>query len=471
MQPKFKTAPIERDGRLQPRFHPAAIPIQRVGQDKPPAPEGAGVSIKTKYYAALVCALIWASVSFFATGPWLSELTPLIGEPAAYLLVIGIVAIPGFINAFLVSSLLMDRRPERLLITTIPGLTILVAAYNEEQSILGTLQSIAAQDYPGPLDVIVINDGSTDGTMDVLRSVSYPWLRIVDLKTNAGKANALNRGLDIARHALTVTLDGDSYLYKNALLNVVSRFLSEHPDTAAVAGAVLVRNSRANLITQVQEWDYFHGIASVKRVQSMYQGTLVAQGAFSLYRTPVLREVGGWPDLVGEDIVLTWAILERGYRVGYCEDACSFTNAPDSFKQFIRQRQRWSRGLIEALKLHWRLLFHKRMSTVFIWFNLTLPYMDAVYTATFIPGLVLALFGVYWLAGPMTLLVLPLTMLVNYLMFSVQSAMFQTQGLKVRRNRKGFIFYALFYGAVLQPACVIGYMKEIFNMKKNWGTK
>lgn len=419
----------------------------------------------------MLFALTWSAISFFAAGRWLNDLAGLAGSVIAYVIVLGIVTVPGFINAFLVSSLLLDRRPARLPVAKLPGVTILIAAYNEEQSILATLESIGAQDYGGQLDVIAINDGSTDSTLERLRSVSYPWLRVLDLGKNGGKAKALNEGLALARHPLTITLDGDSFLYKNALVNLVGRYLSEPPDTGAVAGAVLVRNSRFNVVTKAQEWDYFHGIASIKRVQSMYRGTLVAQGAFSIYRTDLLRSLGGWPDLVGEDIVLTWAILERGYRVGYCEDACSFTNAPASFGQFIRQRQRWSRGLIEAFKCHWRLLFRRRLSTIFIWFNVMIPFMDVVYTATFIPGLVLALFGYYWLAGPMTLLVLPLTMIVNYLMYSVQSAMFATQGLKVRRNRFGFFVYALFYGAVLQPACVVGYIKEVFNMPKKWGTK
>jgi biofilm PGA synthesis N-glycosyltransferase PgaC len=296
-------------------------------------------------------------------------------------------------------------------------------------------------------------------------------LQILDLERNSGKANALNEGLTRAIHPLTITLDGDSYLYKNALRHLVGRFLCDPPNTAAVAGCVLVRNSRLNLVTKIQEWDYFHGIAAVKRLQSLFQGILVAQGAFSLYRTDVLYEVGGWPECVGEDIVLTWAILSGGHRVGHCEDAISFTNGPTTFRQFIQQRQRWSRGLIEAFKVHWRLLFRWRMSTVFIWWNLLFPYMDVIYTLVFIPGLVLALFGYYWLAGPMTLLVLPLAFAANYLMFYIQSAMFTAQRLKVRRNRLGFLVYVLFYGIVLQPACLLGYLKELLNLRKHWGTK
>lgn len=420
---------------------------------------------------SLAFALAWVGVSLWLASGWLADLSELIGRPLTIALIAAVVVVPGVVNAFLVASLKMDKRPTRRHHAALPGVTILIAAYNEQDSILSTLSSIAAQDYPGPLEVIAINDGSSDGTMDRLRSVHYPWLRVLDLKQNGGKARALNAGLKLARHAMTVTLDGDSYLYKNALRNIVSRYVDAGPETAAVAGTVLVRNSRQNMVTRMQEWDYFHGIAAVKRIQSMYRGTMVAQGAFSLYRTAVLREVGGWPESIGEDIVITWNILERGYRVGYCEDACSFTNAPDTLRQFVRQRQRWSRGLIEAMKSHWRLLFKARLSTFFVWYNLFIPYVDLVYTLTFIPGLVLAFAGYYWLAGPMTLLVLPLAMLVNYQIYAIQSNMFETQDLKVRKNLLGFLVYALFYGAILQPACVVGYFKEIFSMPKHWGPK
>jgi biofilm PGA synthesis N-glycosyltransferase PgaC len=429
------------------------------------------VPVRVKFVVTLLAALLWALLSLTLAERWISDLSLLVGRVLAYLVIFGIAILPGFMNAFLVVGLLLDRRPARARAIAYPGITVLVAAYNEQDSILATLASLDKQDYPAPMQVVVINDGSTDGTMDLLRTASYPWLQVVDLVQNAGKANALNEGLKLAAHELTITLDGDSYLYRNALKHLVGRFLSDPPNTAAVAGCVLLRNSRLNLVTKIQEWDYFHGIAAIKRLQSLFQGTLVAQGAFSLYRTQVLHEVAGWPECVGEDIVLTWAMLNRGYRVGYCEDAVTFTNAPTTFKQFIRQRQRWSRGLIEAFKTHGGLLFRPRMSTVFIWWNLLFPYMDAIYTLAFIPGIVLALFGYYWLAGPMTLLVLPLAFVVNYLMFFIQSRMFTSQGLKVRRNPIGFVVYALFYGVVLQPGCVLGYLSEMLNLRKHWGTK
>ncbi|MFD2368152.1 glycosyltransferase [Pseudoduganella sp. GCM10020061] len=450
--------------------YPALPPS--VVRELPPEPEQAtGVPVRVKFAIAVACAFGWTGVSLWLATKWMADLSALIGQPLTYALMFAILVVPGMANAFIVASLAMDRRPPRRRYATLPGVTILVAAYNEEASILSTLASINEQDYPGPVDVIVINDGSRDRTMALLESVSYPWLRVLDLKKNGGKARALNEGLKLARHQLTITIDGDSCLYKDALRNLVSRYVQSSSDTAAVAGSVMVRNSRQNAVAKVQDWDYFHGMAAVKRIQSMYEGTLVAQGAFSLYRTSVLREVGGWPESVGEDIVVSWAILQRGYKVGYCEHAVLFTNAPDTMGQFIRQRERWSRGLIEAFKSHWRLLFKKRLSTVFIWYNLFVPYVDLVYTLTFVPGIALALAGYFWLAGPMTLLLLPLAMLFNLQIFMIQSRMFDTQGLKVRRNLAGFLGYALLYGAVMQPACLVGYFKEIFRTKKTWGTK
>lgn len=403
---------------------------------------------------------------------WIEDLGNILTPAIAYVVVYGIAVIPGFMNAFLVASLLQDQRPKfRVDGSKLPPITVLIAAYNEENAIAATVESLARQNYPGELNVIVINDGSTDGTMTVLSGLRYPWLSVLDLKRNVGKAQALNEGLKLVKTAITLTVDGDSYLYRHALENLMRRYLSDPDNTKAVAGAVLVRNSRLNLVTRIQEWDYFHGIAAVKRLQSLFQGTLVAQGAFSAYDTQVLRDLGGWPPMVGEDIVLTWGILEAGYRVGFAENACLFTNAPTTWRQFIRQRQRWSRGLVEALKLHWRLLFKPRMTALFIWWNLFFPYLDLVYTLAFLPGIVLALFGAYWIAGPMTLLVLPLAMLVNYLMFRIQSAMFDEQRLKIRRNLFGFFFYAVFYSAVLQPACVAGYIQELMWRTKSWGTK
>jgi biofilm PGA synthesis N-glycosyltransferase PgaC len=295
---------------------------------------------------------------------------------------------------------------------------------------------------------------------------------IVDYPENRGKAAVLNSGLRLAAHDLIVTIDGDTRLKPDALTDIVERLLSDPPGTVAVAGAVLVRNSRENLLTGAQEWDYFHGIAAVKRMQSMYHGTLVAQGAFSVYDKAALIEVGGWPECVGEDIVLTWALLKKGHRIGYAEDAIVFTNAPTTFRQFALQRKRWSRGLIEALHHHEDLLFVPRLSAMFIWWNLLFLPLDLVYTFIFIPGVIAAIFfHIFWIAGPMTLAVLPLAGLWNLVIYRVQSRMMHDQGLKVRHNPSGLIFYLLVYTLLMQPVCVWGYWSELLGLTKKWGTK
>ena len=90
----------------------------------------------------------------------------------------------------------------------------------------------------------------------------------------------------------------------------------------------------------------------MKRQQGLFQGTMVAQGAFSVYRTGALAGAGGWPDQIGEDIVLTWAMMREGGRVGYERTAIAFTGAPEDVRSFSRQRRRWARGMIEGLSEH-----------------------------------------------------------------------------------------------------------------------
>ena len=293
---------------------------------------------------------------------------------------------------------------------------------------------------------------------------------MINLNSNQGKAAALNIGLEEAQYSKIVTIDADSYLFKDALARITERYASDPINTRAVAGTTLVRNSRENWLTQSQEWDYFHGIATVKRVQSLNQGTLVAQGCFSLYDKDALNEIGGWPETVGEDSVLNWALLEKGYGIGYCEDAIIFTVVPNTLKGLVRQRQRWARGMIEAFKYHPGILFKPRLSTFFIWWDLFFPLMDLTFTFAFIPGIILALLGHYWIVGPMTLSLFPIALFINWLMFNTESKMFEAQGLHVRKNILGFLIYLLPYSMILQPAAVVGYFLEFLGVRKVWGT-
>jgi biofilm PGA synthesis N-glycosyltransferase PgaC len=424
------------------------------------------IGVRGKFAFAVLISGAWFLLTLFIALPWIAELSSRIGTALAIVAIGGIALVPGFMNAFLIASLMLDRRPARSKPSRYPPVTILIPAYNDEASIADTLRSIANQDYPGTFEAFVIDDASDDRTAAIVDACDDDWVHLLRQPRTAGKPAALNRGLAEARFDLVVTLDAASFLYRDALRNLVERYLSDPPNTRAVAGTMLVRNSRRNWVTRAQEWDYFHGIAAIKRVQSLYHGTLVAQGACSLYERVALREIGGWVDCVGEDIVLTWAMLRKGWRVGHAEDACCFMNAPETLHQFVRQRKRWARGMIEAFRRFPDILITPRLSTLFIWWSLLFPWLDLAYTVFFIPGIVLALFGVYWLAGPLTLALLPMSVGVNYLMYRVGSQMFASNGLRVRRNLSGFLTYAFVYSLILQPAYAAGYFSEMLGLGK-----
>jgi poly-beta-1,6-N-acetyl-D-glucosamine synthase len=205
---------------------------------------------------------------------------------------------------------------------------------------------------PPPVDVppasaLVADDGSTDATTAAVEVIGFEHPRVgLVTVSHRGKANALNVGLLIAATPLVATCDADTLLMPYALRHAVARLESSPADTVAVAGSVMVRNSRRNWLTAMQSWDYLLGIGSVKREQSLMRRTLVAQGAFSVYRTDAVRAVGGWPDMIGEDIVLTWAMLDRGGRTTYEPTAIAFTDVPITLRALARQRRRWARGMI-----------------------------------------------------------------------------------------------------------------------------
>ncbi len=447
--------------------------------DRPPwTPLSRLRTIPLKFAAALAIAFAWTGLSIWLSQPWLADLSALTNPAFALLAITFIAYAPGFMNAFLFATLAFDRRPPRRHPLAYPPVSILVAAYNEAEAIADTLESLAGQDFAGDFEILVLNDGSTDATSAVARAaiarLSFPpqaSVRLIDYPQNAGKAAVLNRGLALAKHDVIVTIDADSWIHRDGLRHLVERLMSDPSETQAVAGAVMARNSRTNFLTSAQEWDYFHGISAVKRMQSMFHGTLVAQGAFSAYRRPALEAVGGWPPCVGEDIVVSWALLEREGRIGYAEDAICFTNVPTTLEGFAKQRRRWSRGLIEAFKAHKALLFKRHLRTVFIWWNLCFPPMDLVFTFVFIPGLVLAAFGKFYIVGPATLAVLPLAVLWNLFIFRIQRRTFHAEHLRVRRNLGGFLFYAFAYSLLVQPVSVLGYGSELVGLRKTWGTK
>jgi biofilm PGA synthesis N-glycosyltransferase PgaC len=429
------------------------------------------IPLRLKLVLVALVSLSWVGFSLWLAVPWIQDLGQSITVPLAAALIAGIAIIPGYLNAHLISSLLFDKAPPLRFDLDFPAITLVVACFNEEDQIEETLDYAAVQDFPGELRILVADDGSTDGTVELAELCADvdPRIKVRSFE-HGGKANTLNQALMEVETPLVATVDADTLLMPEALKRCVARLLVSPPTTVAVAGAVFVRNSRTNLLTQAQEWDYFLGIASIKRQQGLFQGTLVAQGAFSVYRTEPVKEVGGWPDAIGEDIVLTWAMMDKGAGVSYEKTAVAFTDAPETARAFAKQRRRWARGMIEGLREFGPALIKGRRAYAHsVLVDYIFPYVDVVYSIAFPVGIFLALaFQNYAIVGPLTLLVLPLNMILSGVMFKLSRDSFREVGLHVRRNLKGFFSYLLLYQLFMSPVSVVGYVQELFRAKRNW---
>lgn len=251
----------------------------------------------------------------------------------------------------------------------------------------------------------------------------------------------------------------------------MNKLVNSNKKTVATAGCLFVKNAKKSFITKLQEWDYTLGIFGVKLLQGNYNSTLVAQGAFSAYKTCALKEIGGWQDLTGEDIVLTWELLSRGYETNFSKNAIAFTEVPEEFSKLGKQRKRWARGMIEAFK-NVKLLTSKKMnikSKILMCLNIFFPFID-IALLIFIPlGLILLALGNQLLIEWLFLLVIVLGLILCLLIESRRKNMLKEIECKLeRRSALAFLFYMLFYAFILAPFCLVGYISELFNSRKEW---
>ena len=173
--------------------------------------------------------------------------------------------------------------------------------------------------------------------------------------------------------------------------------------SACVAGNLFAANPGASLAAGMQNYDYLLSIAAVKRFQGSYGSTLVAQGAFSAYETEAVRQAGGWPDRLGEDIVLTYRLLRRGRTSSYEPGAVGYTTVPPTLAGLYSQRRRWAVGMLEGLGEvpPWRQ--GSAFSRYFEWVNLSVVWLDLAFLFGFVPGVLLAAMGYWYLVGLLTL--------------------------------------------------------------------
>jgi len=233
-----------------------------------------------------------------------------------------------------------------------PGVTILIPAFNEEQVIATCVRAALAVDY-ADFEVLVLDDGSQDGTAEAARAASAgdDRLRVVHDPVNRGKAEQLNRGFEMARHELVVVSDADTHLHPLAVRKLVTR-LTSSSRLAAVGGAPHVTN-RVNLLCVMQVLEAASIVGLIRRTQAVAGTVGVVAGVLGIFRRDAVIAVGGYRgEMATEDIDLTWRLLLAGWDTGYEPDALVGMEVPATMRALWAQRRRWARGQGEVLRVH-----------------------------------------------------------------------------------------------------------------------
>ncbi|WP_327593888.1 bifunctional polysaccharide deacetylase/glycosyltransferase family 2 protein [Streptomyces chartreusis] len=332
-----------------------------------------------------------------ATGATLYEGKALIGAVAVAewtvpvlsvgLLVVG-VAVMGRFGMMLILARRHYRQRNRRRFSWGPpvsqAVSVIVPAYNEKECIANTLESLARSTHP--IEIIVVDDGSTDGTSEIARTAARELgmtnVRVIR-QENAGKPAALNNGVRSASHDIVVMMDGDTVFEPDAVRQLVQPFAD--PAVGAVAGNAKVGN-RDTVIGAWQHIEYVMGFNLDRRMYDLLRCMPTIPGAIGAFRREAVLEVGGMSeDTLAEDTDITIAMHRAGWRVVYQEHARAWTEAPGSLKQLWSQRYRWSYGTMQALWKHRKSLTDKGPSGRFGRVGMPLVVIFQIVTPVFAP--------------------------------------------------------------------------------------
>ncbi|RCH54631.1 glycosyl transferase family 2 [Mucilaginibacter hurinus] len=240
----------------------------------------------------------------------------------------------------------------------LPHVSIIVPAYNEEVTAVKTIASLLKLDYPD-FDIIFVDDGSKDRTFEMVK-LAYSNNPAVKLftKPNGGKASALNYGIGHTKSEYVVCIDADTQLKRDAIYHLMACFTDE--EIGAVAGTVKVGNEK-NLITRWQAIEYITAQNMDRRAFDLINSITVIPGAIGAFRKTAIEKAGGFTfDTLAEDCDLTMRILKQGYVVRNCGDAVAYTEAPETVNMLLKQRFRWSFGVIQSFWKNRDALFNKK---------------------------------------------------------------------------------------------------------------
>lgn len=255
-----------------------------------------------------------------------------------------------FLCAALADHLRQRRRTPGLEATAdLPPTTALVPAWNEARVIEATVRALAASDHPD-LEILVVDDGSTDDTAAIVEGLGLPRVRVVRQPANAGKPAALDAGLQAAGGDWIVTVDADTVVEPDCARLLVATAVARDAD--AVAGNIKVGNRRG-LIGHAQSVEYITGLNVDRRAQTLLGFVTTVPGAASAWRRQALLDLGGFSaDTFAEDTDLSLALLRAGARVEFCDRAIAWTEAPDTWPGLFRQRLRWLHGNLQCALKH-----------------------------------------------------------------------------------------------------------------------
>jgi hyaluronan synthase len=323
-------------------------------------------------YAALIMVFVWLTKDLtFAT---------LARDPlfAGYSIAVVLYVLGRFVASFFYRPV-----PDRGLRPTV---SIIIPAFNEEDGILGTIESCIGVDYPKDrLEIIAVNDGSTDHTWEriLAAKVRWPQLYASDLGRNHGKRGAMAEGIRRATGEILMFVDSDSYLEPDAVTNIVQPFADER--VGAVVGLADVRNATDNWITKMQQVRYYSAFRVIKGTESLLSGTVTcASGCCAAYRRSVVMPLlDAWefqtflgrPATFGDDRALTNRVLAH-HRVVLQANAVAETVAPDTLRRFFRQQLRWKKSWLRESLAVVRYFWRKNpIAALFTYVSIAFPFM------------------------------------------------------------------------------------------------
>jgi cellulose synthase/poly-beta-1,6-N-acetylglucosamine synthase-like glycosyltransferase/peptidoglycan/xylan/chitin deacetylase (PgdA/CDA1 family) len=309
--------------------------------------------------------------------------------------ILGIFLVSGRAVVIGLLALIEKLRPDHAVMPDPPpSVTVLIPAHNEESVIVQTVNSVLLSDFPN-LRIVVVDDGSTDKTAELLDENFSPDPRVrIIHQVNRGKAAALNVALSQADTEFVVTIDADTEIEPDAIRNLIRHF--SDPTVGAVAGNVKVGN-RSRWLTRWQALEYITSQNMEKRAFDLLNCITVVPGALGAWRRKAIEAAGGiTADTVAEDADLTIAIRRLGWRVSYDEEAIAWTEAPETAGQLIRQRFRWTFGTLQSFWKHGDTLLRPKYGTlgcialpnIFV-FQLVLPLISPVIDLMFFGSLLL----------------------------------------------------------------------------------